>query len=222
MARFGHGKGKNQWAVLGVSTILMHGARFPPPAGPPAADPDLVHGVQHVADDLFHQLGPWTDTTRPLVIDPLLDGRTGQQNKASEKVQGQLARALAATIKNLKLVAFDGAGASQARWLITGTLTVLPEPNRFRLSVALSDRQTGIVVAQAVTPFRESGLDVSPTRFYGDSPSLVRDRSVDGYLRTAETPRGNPADPCTSSRSPRPGSSPTRSGPTTPNGGMTR
>ena len=33
----------------------------------------------------------------------------------------------------------------------------------------------------------------SPTAFYGDSPSLVRDRSVEGYLRTAQTPAGKPA-----------------------------
>jgi outer membrane protein OmpA-like peptidoglycan-associated protein len=146
-----------------------------------------------VVTDIVHQLGAF-DTSRTLVIDPLLDGRTGQQTGASESVQRELATSLAATIKNLKEVAFNGEGASQARWLITGTLTVLPEPNRFRLNVALSDRQSGIVVAQAVTPFVQTGLDVAPTRFYGDSPSLVRDRSVDGYLRTAETPKGNPAD----------------------------
>jgi outer membrane protein OmpA-like peptidoglycan-associated protein len=180
-------------AVVMVVVIALNACLWRPPVGPPP-DPDLAHGVQHVVDDLVHQLGP-VDTSRTLVIDPLLDGRTGQQTGASEQVQRELATALTATIKNVKLVPFNGEGAAQTRWLLTGSLTVLPEPNRYRLSVALSDRQSGIVVAQAVTPFKQGGLDVSPTRFYGDSPSLVRDRSVDGYLRTAETPKGNQADP---------------------------
>jgi len=63
------------------------------------------------------------------------------------------------------------------------------------MSVALTDRQSGLVIAQAVTPFHQPYMDLAPTKFYQDSPSLVRDRSTDGYMKTAETPRGQPADP---------------------------
>lgn len=165
-----------------------------PMNGPPP-DPDMPHGVQRVADDLAHQLPPIGAEVRTVVFDPLLDHRSGQQTNASLRVQQQMEAQLAATPRvNIKIIPFDGAGAAQARWLLTGTLTAL-EPDRFRLSVAMSDRQSGIVVAQAVTPFRQAGMDNSPTKFYGDSPSLVRDRSVDGYVRTAETPKGNQADP---------------------------
>ena len=52
----------------------------------------------------------------------------------------------------------------------------------------------GIVVAQSAARFVEAGLDVTPTKFYNDSPSLVRDRSVDGYVKTSETKAGSPAD----------------------------
>ena len=45
-----------------------------------------------------------------------------------------------------------------------------------------------------MAPFADAQLDVSPTRFYSESPSLVRDRTVDGYLRTTETAAGKPAD----------------------------
>jgi outer membrane protein OmpA-like peptidoglycan-associated protein len=167
---------------------------YPAPANP-SPEQDLAHAAQHVTDDLLHQLGPNAFATQTTSIDPMLDGRTGQQTHACERAQTELTKSLVATAKRLKLVPFGSAGAAEARWLVTGTLTVLPEPNRFRLSVALSDRQTGIVIAQAVTPFRESNMDLSPTRFYGDSPSMVRDRSVEGYLKTADTPRGQAADP---------------------------
>jgi len=179
---------------VGVVALLALGGCYPAPAKPPP-DQDLAHAAQHVTDDLLNQLGPNAYASQTTSVDPMLDGRTGQQTRACERVQAELTRSLLATAKGLKLIPFGSASASQARWLITGTLTVLHQPDRFNMSVALSDRQTGIVIAQAVTPFREPGMDLSPTKFYGDSPSLVRDRSVDGYLKTAATPRGQAADP---------------------------
>ena len=184
-------------SVVGVSVVVVMVAAagcYPPPATPPP-DQDLAHAAQHVTDDILHQLGPDALTAHAMVIDPLLDGRTAQQTRACERVQAQIATSLTATDHRLSLVPFNSAGAAQTRWLITGTLTPLPEPNRFRLAVALTDRQSGIVIAQAVTPFTEANLDLTPTKFYGDSPSLVRDRSTDGYLKTAQTPRGGAADP---------------------------
>ena len=180
--------------MAGVAALAASAGCYPAPATP-SAEQDLAHAVQHVTDDLLHQLGPNAFATQTTSIDPMLDARTGQQTHACERAQAELTKSLTATDKQLRLVPFGSAGASESRWLISGTLTVLPQPDRFRLSVALSDRQSGIVIAQAVTPFREPNMDLSPTKFYGDSPSLVRDRSVDGYLKTAETPRGQAADP---------------------------
>jgi outer membrane protein OmpA-like peptidoglycan-associated protein len=180
--------------LAGIVALAALGACYPAPATP-SAEQDLAHAAQHVTDDLLHQLGPNAFATQTTSIDPMLDGRTGQQTHASQRAEAELTRSLLATDKMLKLVPFGSAGAAETRWLISGTLTVLPQPDHFRLSVALSDRQNGIVIAQGIAPFREPNMDLSPTKFYGDSPSLVRDRSVDGYLKTAETPRGQPADP---------------------------
>ncbi|HVR61907.1 MAG TPA: OmpA family protein [Polyangia bacterium] len=187
-------KRNERMALLGVLPLVALGGCYPAPAKPPP-DQDLAHAAQHVTDDLLHQLGPSAFATQTTSIDPMLDARTGQQTHACERTQAELTQSLLATARGLKLIPFGSAGAAEARWLVTGTLTVLPEPDRFHLSVAISDRQSGIVIAQAVTSFREAGMDLSPTKFYGDSPSLVRDRSVDGYVKTAATPRGQQADP---------------------------
>jgi outer membrane protein OmpA-like peptidoglycan-associated protein len=182
-------------AVLAATSSLVGGCEPPPPAPPPASgELNLARSVGVIAADLAAQLGPGATLPRTLSIDPLLDGRTGQQTRASERVQVSLAAALGGTLTNAKLVPFDGAGAAQAQFLISGTLNALPEPDHYRMSAALSDRQSGIVVAQAVATFREPGMDPAPTRFYTDSPSLVRDRSIEGYLKTAETPKGGAAD----------------------------
>jgi len=179
-----------------VAISLPLGGCVPPPPPPakPAGELDLPRAVGVIAADLAAQLGPGAAQPRTLSIDPLLDGRTGQQTRATERVQQSLSDALAGTMKSAHVVPFDVAGAAQAQFLVTGTLNALPEQDHYRMSIALSDRQTGIVVGQSAALFREAGMDPAPTRFYTDSPSLVRDRSIEGYLKTAETPKGSAAD----------------------------
>ena len=41
---------------------------------------------------------------------------------------------------------------------------------------------------------RGDGVDTTPTAFYRDSPSLTKDRVVEGQIRTAQTPTGGQAD----------------------------
>jgi outer membrane protein OmpA-like peptidoglycan-associated protein len=170
----------------------------PPPPPPqvvvPVGELDLARSAGVMAADLAAQLGPGASLARTLSIDPLLDSRSGQQTSATERVQQSIAAALAGTLQNAKLVPFDAAAGNQAQFLVTGTLEALPEKDRYRMSLALSDRQSGLVVAQTASRFAQPGLDAAPTRFYADSPSLVRDRSIDGYLKTAQTPKGQAAD----------------------------
>ncbi len=161
----------------------------------PRADDGLDVAVKRLVADLAQQLAPRPAAPRTLVIDPLLDGRTGQQTLAAERVQQQLERLLPGALVNVKLLPFDAAGARQSMWVLTGTLTSIDgTPGRYKLTAALADRSSGLVIARAVATVLEPGMDPSPTRFYADSPSLVRDRSVEGYLRTSEAAVGQPAD----------------------------
>jgi outer membrane protein OmpA-like peptidoglycan-associated protein len=77
--------------------------------------------------------------------------------------------------------------------VVTGNLA-LSEPGRYTANVAITDRQSAIVVAQSAVRFRDSTLSDAPTRFYNDSPSVGRDRSIDGLVATSETPAGKAAD----------------------------
>jgi outer membrane protein OmpA-like peptidoglycan-associated protein len=86
-----------------------------------------------------------------------------------------------------------------AEYLLTGTMRRLgAEPpgsrHMFQLNLALTDMKTGLVIARASSRARDDGLDTEPTPYYRDSPILVKDEVVDGYIATAETPAGRPAD----------------------------
>lgn len=167
----------------------------PPPPPPPPVDETLEGAINGVLLDMARQLGPLAQAERTAVIDPLLDGRSGQQTKATERTMQALATAVPRVLPKVKLLPFDEAGAKDSRWLLNGTLSAQPQtPGTYRLTVALSDRASGLVIARGVAPLKDSQLDLAPTRFYSESPSLVRDRAVQGYIDTTEKPVGQAAD----------------------------
>jgi outer membrane protein OmpA-like peptidoglycan-associated protein len=180
-------------ASLLITTIVAQlSCAKPTPAPAPAGDLNLKAAAQQVATDLAQQVG--TGGTRTMVVDPILDRATGQQTGASARVEAELSPALSTAIKGLTILPFDADGASKTRFVLTGTVSVVTAPDHYAMNASLTDRATGIVVAQSAARFVQTGLDAAPTRFYNDSPSLVRDRSVEGYLKTAETKKGAPAD----------------------------
>jgi len=186
--------------LIGLVTVLaMAGGcaqKTPPPpvsSGRPLVM-DLDLAVKQVAADLSKQLGAAQDRT--LTLDPLLDRTTGQQTAASRRAQALLAPALTDAMPGATVQSMDQLPAESTGLVVTGSIGLAqPGSEQYVLTVALTDRSTGVVVAQAAGRFTESAMDGTPTAFYSDSPSLVRDRSVEGYLKTAETPKGTLADP---------------------------
>lgn len=177
-----------------VATVL--GCSKPPapapvPAPQPVGDLDAKGAAQQIARDFEKQLGV-TATARTLVIDPIRDRASGQQTGVSVRLESDLSPALAG-LKGITMLPFDSTGASKARYVVTGVVAV-GEADHYTLTAALSDRESGLVVAQSAARFIEAGLDRKPTRFFVESPVLVQDRSSEGYTRTSETPAGRAAD----------------------------
>lgn len=176
--------------IVLVATVL--GCSKPAPAPVPARDLDAKGSALQIARDFEKQLG-LTGAARTVVIDPIRDRASGQQTGVSVTLESDLSPALAA-LKGITVLPFDSTGASKARYVVSGVVAAGEEPDHYTLTVALSDRQSGLVVAQSAARFIEAGLDRKPTRFFVESPVLVQDRSSDGYTRTSETPAGRAAD----------------------------
>ena len=187
-------------AVL-AAVIAMAACKTPAPATPTAPPPvtpqgemDLKGAAAFVAGDIAKQLSA-AARARKLMIDPMLDKSTGQQTATSARVQEVIVDALGSVIEGASVVPFDAKGVESSALAVTGTVAAVEPPDGYTVNVAVTDRQSGLVIAQSASRFRQTGLDGSPTRFYSESPSLVRDRSVEGYVKTAETPAGSLADP---------------------------
>jgi outer membrane protein OmpA-like peptidoglycan-associated protein len=137
--------------------------------------------------------------THGIVIDPMVEAPSGQQTAATSLLEQQVADRLRAYAR-VQLLPFQLPRLREAQYLLTGTMRRVVgkstgPPDVFQINLALTDIKTGTVVARASSRARDDGLDANPTPYYRDSPVLLKDQVIDGYIGTAETAPGRPADP---------------------------
>lgn len=133
---------------------------------------------------------------RTIVVDPLLDGTSGQQTEVTRLAEQRMVQRVRSQFHQFSVARFsEGAAAAKAQYLLNGTLTpAAGSLNEYRLKLALTEIRSGIVVAQAASRVTDPTLDTTPTAFYRDSPVMARERVLEGYIRTADTQVGQSAD----------------------------
>jgi len=196
-----------------IALILLAAcAAPPPPERPPAPSSELSFdaGVDYAIDDLLVQArrlpafsaAPGIlkkETPRGVItVDPAIDGNTGQQTVASKALDTRLLQRASDKFAQFDVVPVNSNVLAKAQYLLAATLTPIDPAKAtsgtFRISLSLTDIKTGFVVAQSVARVRSEGIDTTPSPFYRDSPSLTKDRVVEGQIRTAQTPTGSAAD----------------------------
>jgi outer membrane protein OmpA-like peptidoglycan-associated protein len=208
-------------ASLTALMLLASCAAPPPPERPPAPSSELTFdaGVDYAIDDLLVQarrlpafnpapsLLKKEDVPRGVIaVDPAIDGVTGQQTIASKALDSRLLQRASDKFAQFDVAAVNSTILGKAQYLLAATLTPIDAgkatAGTFRISLSLTDIKTGFVVAQSAARIRSEGVDTTPTPFYRDSPSLTKDRVVEGQIRTAQTPTGGAADEIYMSRLP--------------------
>lgn len=178
--------------------------------------------IDHAVDDLLAQAyrlpefqppapaGPLASMLRKdeppppklrIVIDNALDGTTGQQTAATRMLDARLIERAADRLPSFQVSPISTLASSEpanARFVLTSVVTALKthsnQAARFRVNLSLTDARNGIVVAQAAAQATADSVDPTPTNLYRDSPSLTKDRTVEGQIRTAQTEPGAAAD----------------------------
>lgn len=202
---------------LGAAAVLVLlaacAAPPPPPERPAAPSSELTFdaAIDYAVDDLLVQarrlpaFNPQPSLLKKeeppravIALDPAIDGNTGQQTVASRALDTRLLQRAADKFAQFEVVGVNSSTLGRAQYLLAATLTPLDASGAargtFRISLSLTDIKTGFVVAQSVARARGEGVDTTPTAFYRDSPSLTKDRIVEGQIRTAQTPTGGSAD----------------------------
>ena len=134
---------------------------------------------------------------RGVVLDPMLDAGSGQQTAATQLLERRVSQRMTSAHELLEILPFKAVNLGKAQYLLTGTMTrQQTQRNRavFLLNLALTELKTGQVVAQASARARDEGIDTTPLRYYLDSPILVKDQVIEGYVRTSSTAPGQRAD----------------------------
>ncbi len=134
---------------------------------------------------------------KAVLIDPMIDAASGQQTRVTRQLEQKVAERLTTTHQQFDVLPFQSANLAKAQYLLTGTMTRSAGSGArrpYQINLALVDLATRTVAAQASALARDDGLDASPTAYYQDSPVLLKDQVVDGYIRTAQTAPGQPAD----------------------------
>jgi outer membrane protein OmpA-like peptidoglycan-associated protein len=204
-----------------LTALLLLGSCGAPPAPErpvaPASELNFDAGVDYAIDDLLVQTQRLpafsaapsllkSDAPRGVIaVDPAIDGNTGQQTVASKALDSRLLQRASNKFAQFDVAAVNSTTLGKAQYLLAATLTPIDAAkgtSTFRISLSLTDIKTGFVVAQSAARIRNEGVDTTPTPFYRDSPSLTKDRVVEGQIKTAQTPTGGAADEIYMSRLP--------------------
>jgi outer membrane protein OmpA-like peptidoglycan-associated protein/uncharacterized lipoprotein YmbA len=177
-------------------TLALAGCATPRPAASNEPMP-FDQAIEFATDALAEQSAKLSGVLarldkRVVVLDPTLDAGSGQQTAATQRLDAAIVSRLTRNFVQLEVVPFSAANLSRSPYLLTGTLTRAQA--NYRLNLAMVDVKSGLVVAQSSSLARPDGVDMSPLPYYRDSPVLVKDKVVDGYVRTSAMPPGDKAD----------------------------
>jgi len=142
------------------------------------------------------------DEARPIVIDPLIDARTGAQTTSTVNMGQQLESMVKARHAYWRLQPLTRRVLDEKPLLLIGTLTPTVRdnteapPEAFRVWLTVIDLRSGRVVAKQQDLSTVESVNPTPLRFYSDSPTWHKDRSVQGYINSciATTKIGDPAN----------------------------
>lgn len=195
-------------ALLGSLAVLA-GCLATAPPQPTVSTNDLSfnQAVSHATESLLAQTQKLPAflsmvesklVKKSVMVDPVIDATSGQQTVTTQQLERRMADRIAGRSESgFELLPFKAENLARAQYLMTGTLTRQQigtgKQPPLTINLSLVEIKTGRVVAQASALARDEGLNHTPLALYQDSPVLVKDRVVDGYVNTALTAPGGVA-----------------------------
>jgi outer membrane protein OmpA-like peptidoglycan-associated protein len=182
-------------------------AAAPPaaPAAPPPPPPPLLSfddAVANAARAVF-TAAQGGDGVTTVVIDPLVDGMTGYQSKATQSMQDRITRLVKQDFPKYAIQRITPENLKQQPRVLVGTFTPVNAQMKtagmreaYRFCLVMGDLKTGTIVAKSVARARIEDPDATPTATFADSPVWTDDPSVQAYVATCQASKvGDPIKP---------------------------
>ena len=185
-------------ALAFLLPIVMLGcAENPQPAAtPPAAAPSLppILPFDQAIDNAANAvLTANAGTQRTIVIDPLVDGVTGDQSAATRRIGAHIATLIRQRYPNYRIQPFTADAVAQQPLVMVGTFTAVNASNQtsgprvaYRFCLVVTDLKSGRTVAKSVARAQLEGVDGSPAAFFQQSPVWSEDPAIRGYVNTCQ------------------------------------
>src|SRR5215813_6379531 len=169
----------------------------PPAAAPPPPPPTPMPfeaALLKAANDLFSKanLNGAPDKVT-LVIDPLIDGVTGAQSKATHLEEARITDLVKSNYPRFQVARFSSETVAKGPVVLVGTFTAVNNAgvangakDAYRICLALADMRTKTIISKGVSRALPEGIDPTPAAFFNDSPVFAKDASTDSYVKTCQ------------------------------------
>ena len=175
-------------------------APTPPPPPPPPPILPFDEAVLSAATNLLEKAqlsGDAPGGRYDVVIDPLIDGVTGQQSVATKAMGARIVRLIRESYPARYAVQpFNTSAVQKGPLLLVGTFTGVNAERKteghreaFRICLALADLKTGKLVSKGLAFAKADGVDIAPLPAFRDAPAWSDDAATNGYIRTCQGTR---------------------------------
>jgi hypothetical protein len=172
-----------------------------PPPPPPIVS--LEDAVSIAAHEVFKNAPPSDGSPLTVVIDPLIDGMTGYQSKATQTIQDRILSVARKDFPQYSVQRITPASLRQQPRVLIGTFTPVNSQMKtsgareaYRFCLVMADLKTGKIIAKSVQRVRIEDADSTPTSTFSDSPVWTDDPSVQAYVATCQASKvGDPIKP---------------------------
>lgn len=181
-----------------------------PPAAPPA--PPVVtpvpfaEAVVSAATTVFTGASSTLAPGAPrqvVVIDPLVNGVTGEQSAATQQIQERIVALAKEKYPQFDIQPFTAAAVAKGPNVMVGTFTPVNAQGQtsgareaYRFCLVMVNLNAGKTIAKGVARARPDGVNTTPIGFFRDSPAWTSDASIKSYIDTCQATKvGDPISP---------------------------
>jgi outer membrane protein OmpA-like peptidoglycan-associated protein len=180
-----------------VTAAPVPAAPLPPPPPPILPFDDAVANAAHA---VFTAAMAADAGANVVVIDPLVDGMTGYQSKATRTIQDRIVGVVKKDFPQMTVHRITAESLKSQPRVLVGTFTPVNaqmkttgEREAYRFCLVMGDLRTGKIVAKSVARASLQDVDATPTAFFHDSPVWTDDKSVQAYIATCQASKvGDP------------------------------
>jgi outer membrane protein OmpA-like peptidoglycan-associated protein len=176
------------------------------PPAPPVTPVPFAEAVSNAANAVFKGASanvPAGGQRQVVVIDPLVNGVTGEQTVATQQIQQRIVALAKEKYPQFDIQPFTAAAVAKGPNVMVGTFTPVNAQGQtagtreaFRFCLVMVNLSAGKTIAKGVARARPDGVNAAPVGFFRDSPAWTNDASIKSYIDTCQATKvGDPISP---------------------------